>query len=63
MQIASHAAHVRGELKTKVRPLVEAVYGFESGQNKKTIRRNRERVEELKDEYNFAYEVHSSHTN
>jgi hypothetical protein len=50
---------VRGELKTKVRPLVEAMFGFESGQNRQTITKNRALVEELKDGYCFVYEVRS----
>ncbi|KIM88272.1 hypothetical protein PILCRDRAFT_62582, partial [Piloderma croceum F 1598] len=52
--ITSRGSHVRGELKTKVRPIIEH-YGFESGQHKRTIKRNRELAEELKEGYNFVY--------
>jgi hypothetical protein len=56
LQITSYASHVRGELKTKVRLIIEH-YGFESGQHKRTIKRNRELAEELKEGYHFVYSV------
>jgi hypothetical protein len=56
LQITSRASHVRGELKTKVQLIIEH-YGFESGQHKQTIKRNRELAEELKEGYNFVYSV------
>jgi hypothetical protein len=40
-----------------VKPLVEAMFGFETGHSKKAIARNRKLAEELKEGYNFAYEV------
>ncbi|KAJ7711455.1 hypothetical protein B0H16DRAFT_1480359 [Mycena metata] len=46
---------MRGELKTKVRALVEIVFGFESGQNKKHVQKNRQCAEELKDGLGFCY--------
>jgi hypothetical protein len=45
-QITSQGSHIRGELKTKVKPIIE-YYGFESGQDKCTIKRNRELSQEL----------------
>lgn len=48
---------MRGELKTKVRSLVELVFGFESGQNKKNIRKNRQLAEDLKEGFGYCYRV------
>ncbi|KAF9562391.1 hypothetical protein CPC08DRAFT_381138 [Agrocybe pediades] len=56
--ITTRGSHTRGELKTKARPIVETFYKFESGHNKKTIAKNRELAESLKDEMGYAYEVH-----
>ncbi|KAJ6486357.1 hypothetical protein DFH09DRAFT_1106095, partial [Mycena vulgaris] len=47
--ITRRGPQMRGELKTKVRGLVELVFGFESGQNKKNIRKNRQLAEDLKE--------------
>ena len=44
-------------MKTKARPLVEANYGFKSGQNKKVIKHNRDLAENLKEAYGFVYKV------
>ena len=59
IQVASRASHVRGELKTKARPLVEAIFGFESGHNRTRIAENRALAAMLKDGYCFVYEVRS----
>ncbi|KAJ7850543.1 hypothetical protein B0H13DRAFT_53937 [Mycena leptocephala] len=53
--IASRGSQLRGELKTKIRPLVEVMYGFKSGQNKKTIAFNRKLAEDLKEGSVFAF--------
>ncbi|GLB45402.1 hypothetical protein LshimejAT787_2200650 [Lyophyllum shimeji] len=55
--IANRGSHLRGELKTKARPLVEAFYGFESGQNRKIIASNRETAEWLKEHSRFVYKI------
>ncbi|KAJ6612583.1 hypothetical protein B0H10DRAFT_2222932 [Mycena sp. CBHHK59/15] len=47
--ITRRGPQVRGELKTKVRALVELVHGFESGQNKTNVRKNRVLAEDLKE--------------
>ncbi|KAF7335090.1 hypothetical protein MVEN_02259600 [Mycena venus] len=39
--IANRGPHLRGEMKTKIKPLTEVMYGFHSGHNKKTIAFNR----------------------
>lgn len=56
-KITRRAPQVRGELKTKVRPLVEVMYGFEGGYKNGTARKNAELVDELKEEYAFVYKV------
>lgn len=56
-KITNRASHLRGELKTKARPIVETFYNFESGINKKTLTRNRQIAEDLKDAYGYAYKV------
>ncbi|KAJ7092927.1 hypothetical protein B0H15DRAFT_165265 [Mycena belliarum] len=53
--ITSRGSHLRGELKTKMRALVELMYGFSSGENKKTIARNRKLAEELKENLTFTF--------
>jgi hypothetical protein len=56
-QLAGRASHVRGELKTKVRPLVAAMYGFDSGIHKKSVCKNCQLAESLKEKYGFVYKV------
>ncbi|KAJ7712831.1 hypothetical protein DFH07DRAFT_763371, partial [Mycena maculata] len=53
--ITNRGPQVRGEVKTKVKPLVELLYGFKTGQNKKTIARNRKIAEDLKENSTFAF--------
>ncbi|KAF7328579.1 hypothetical protein MVEN_02546000 [Mycena venus] len=53
--ISNRGSQLRGELKTKVRPLVELMYGFKTGQNKKSISFNRKNAEDLKDGTAFAF--------
>lgn len=48
---------MRGELKTKVRALTELVFGFESGQNKRNVRKNRQLAEDLKEGMGYCYKV------
>ncbi|TFY56690.1 hypothetical protein EVJ58_g7483 [Rhodofomes roseus] len=47
---------LRGELKSKVRPLVESLYGFNDSSAKKAIRENRDRAVALISESAFVYE-------
>jgi len=53
--IASRGSQLRGELKTKIRPLIDTMYGFKSGQNRKTIAFNRKLAEDLKEGSAFAF--------
>ncbi|KAJ7454204.1 hypothetical protein FB451DRAFT_1049776, partial [Mycena latifolia] len=53
--ITNRGSHLRGELKTKMRPRVELTYGFTSGENKKTIARNRQLAEDLKENLTFTF--------
>jgi hypothetical protein len=55
-----HGSHLRGVIKTRARPLVELLYGFEvSGAN--TVAFNRKLAEELKKDLLFGYHVHTSY--
>ena len=56
-QITSRGSQLRGELKSKTRPLVEGYFGFESGLNRKIIAKNRETAENLKEGKGFVYKV------
>jgi hypothetical protein len=56
-QIKGRGSQLRGELKSKARPLVEGFFGFESGLNRKIIAKNRELAENLKEEKGFVYKV------
>ncbi|KAG6806926.1 hypothetical protein H0H92_009551 [Tricholoma furcatifolium] len=53
--IKQRGSQLCGEAKTKLTPLVEAMYGFETGQSPKTIAANRELAERLKSEKSFIY--------
>ncbi|KAJ7602972.1 hypothetical protein FB45DRAFT_1072362 [Roridomyces roridus] len=53
--MTNHGSHLRGELKTKIKPMVELMFGFKSGQNKKTIKANRDLTEKLKDDLTFTF--------
>ncbi|KAJ7840447.1 hypothetical protein B0H13DRAFT_2416176 [Mycena leptocephala] len=53
--ITNRGSHLRGELKTKMKPTVELVYGFKTGQNKKTIAHNRQLAERLKEDLTFTF--------
>lgn len=50
-------SQLRGELKSKARPLVETFFGFESGSNRRIITKNRRLAEFLKETNNFIYKV------
>ncbi|KAJ7728306.1 hypothetical protein B0H14DRAFT_541095 [Mycena olivaceomarginata] len=58
--ITSRTSQMRGELKTKVRALVELTFGFESGQNKRNVRKNRQLAEDLKEGMGYAYKTSPS---
>ncbi|KAI5987190.1 hypothetical protein EDD15DRAFT_2152343, partial [Pisolithus albus] len=53
--VTSRGSQVRGQLKTKLRPLVEAMFGFYSSQSKNAIKKNRNLAEGLKEGTNFAF--------
>ncbi|KAF7295757.1 hypothetical protein HMN09_01118200 [Mycena chlorophos] len=53
--MAYRFSHTRGELKSKARPIVESVYGFQHGSSKKTIKYNRKLAEDLKEDISFVY--------
>ncbi|KAJ7446958.1 hypothetical protein FB451DRAFT_1375736 [Mycena latifolia] len=55
--ITRRGSQMRGELKTKVRGLVELVFGFESGQNQKIVRKNRQLAEDLKEGMGYCYKA------
>ncbi|KIK25342.1 hypothetical protein PISMIDRAFT_97028 [Pisolithus microcarpus 441] len=55
--VTNRGSQVRGQLKTKLRPLVEAIFGFHSSQSKSAIKKNRSIVEGLKGGTNFAFKV------
>lgn len=57
IQITCRGSHLRGEIKTKVKPLVASMYGFEVPTNETIHARNRKLVEELKEQYTFLYKV------
>ncbi|KAJ7811472.1 hypothetical protein B0H14DRAFT_3755076, partial [Mycena olivaceomarginata] len=53
--ITNRGPHMRGELKTKLRPMTELLYGFKTGNNRKTIAFNRKLAEDLKEGASFAF--------
>jgi hypothetical protein len=57
LQIKARGSQARGEIKEKTKPLVEGVFGFDSGHGRKSIVANRKWAEELKRERGFIYKV------
>ncbi|KAI6028041.1 hypothetical protein BKA83DRAFT_48133, partial [Pisolithus microcarpus] len=55
--VTSHGSQVHGQLKTKVHPLVEAMFGFHSSQSKGVIKKNQILAENLKEGTNFTFKV------
>ncbi|KAJ6626080.1 hypothetical protein B0H10DRAFT_1942220 [Mycena sp. CBHHK59/15] len=55
--VAKLRPQLRRELKTKIKPLVKAMYGFKTGQNNKTIPYNQKLTEDLKEGSVFAFKV------
>ncbi|KAI5980564.1 hypothetical protein EDD15DRAFT_2382220 [Pisolithus albus] len=53
--VTNRGSQVCGQLKTKLRPLVEAIFGFHSSQSKTAIKKNRSLAEGLKEGTNFAF--------
>ncbi|KAF8877344.1 hypothetical protein BD779DRAFT_1475237 [Infundibulicybe gibba] len=53
--IRGRGSQLRGEAKTKLIPLVEAVYGFDTGRGRKSIRANRKLAAALKYEKGYLY--------
>ncbi|KAI6097633.1 hypothetical protein EDD16DRAFT_1499219, partial [Pisolithus croceorrhizus] len=59
--VTSHGSQVHGQLKTKLHPLVEAMFGFHSSQSKNTIKKNWALAEGLKEDTNFAFKEDGQH--
>jgi hypothetical protein len=57
IQIKARGSQARGEIKEKTKPLVEGLFGFDSGHGRKSIAANRKLAEELKRERGFIYKV------
>ena len=57
IQIKACGSQARGEIKEKTKPLVEGLFGFDSGHGHKAIIANRKWAEELKRERGFIYRV------
>ncbi|KAI6101512.1 hypothetical protein EDD16DRAFT_1758132 [Pisolithus croceorrhizus] len=53
--VTSRGLQVRGQLKTKLRPLVKAIFGFHSSQSKSAVKKNQSLAEGLKEGMNFAF--------
>ncbi|KAI6023060.1 hypothetical protein PISMIDRAFT_105996, partial [Pisolithus microcarpus 441] len=53
--VTIRGSQIHGQLKTKLWPLVEAVYSFHSSQSKSAIKKNHALAEELKEGMNFAF--------
>ncbi|KAI6035765.1 hypothetical protein EDC04DRAFT_2571398, partial [Pisolithus marmoratus] len=55
--VTSCRSQVCSQLKTKLHPLVEVMFGFHSSQSKNAIKKNQALVEGLKEGMNFAFKV------
>ncbi|KAG6835259.1 hypothetical protein H0H93_003351 [Arthromyces matolae] len=56
--ITNRGSQLRGELKTKAASLVEVFYDFETGHNRKILKKNRDKAEYLKEDNRYIYKVH-----
>ncbi|KAI5991712.1 hypothetical protein EDC04DRAFT_2911463 [Pisolithus marmoratus] len=56
-KVTSHGSQVCGQLKTKLCPLVKAMFSFHSSQSKNAIKKNWALAEGLKEGTNFAFKV------
>ncbi|KIJ11911.1 hypothetical protein PAXINDRAFT_15242 [Paxillus involutus ATCC 200175] len=54
--ITNRVWQLSGELKTKIRPLVETMYGFENSVKPAVVGRNRALVEDLKTDFGLCYQ-------
>ena len=57
IQIKARGSQARGEIKEKTMPLVEGLFGFDSGHGRKAVAANRTLAEELKRDRGFIYKV------
>ena len=57
IKIKARGSQARGEIKEKTKPLVEGLFGFDSGHGHKAIVDNCKWAEELKRERGFIYKV------
>ncbi|KAI5982758.1 hypothetical protein EDC04DRAFT_2498380, partial [Pisolithus marmoratus] len=55
--VTSHGSQVHSQLKTKLHPLVKAMFSFHSSQSKNAIKKNWALAEGLKEGTNFAFKV------
>ncbi|KAF8415943.1 hypothetical protein L210DRAFT_3430169 [Boletus edulis BED1] len=53
--ITNRTWHLTSELKTKIRPLTEAIYGFESSTKRAVQANNRKLVEDLVEDFGLCY--------
>ncbi|KAI6021361.1 hypothetical protein PISMIDRAFT_92562 [Pisolithus microcarpus 441] len=57
LYVTIQGSQVQGQLKSKLQPLVEAMYGFYSSQSKSTVKKNQALAEDLKEGMNFTFKV------
>ncbi|KAG2138322.1 hypothetical protein DEU56DRAFT_736455 [Suillus clintonianus] len=55
--ITRRTSHLTSEVKAKVRPLVESIYGFESSARESVKSRNRQLAQQLKHKFGLCYRV------
>ena len=57
VQITQRTAQLRGELKSKLRPHVKAMYSFSDSSSDNAALLNRKKAESLRKQSGFAYKV------
>ncbi|KAI6166686.1 hypothetical protein EDD17DRAFT_1855258 [Pisolithus thermaeus] len=55
--VTGRGSQVCGQLKTKLRPLIKAIFGFHSSQSKSAVKKNQSLAEGLKEGMNFAFKA------
>ncbi|KAG1785769.1 uncharacterized protein HD556DRAFT_1314035 [Suillus plorans] len=56
LEITCRTSHLTGEVKAKLRPLAESIYGFDCSTRESVKSKNRQLVQDLKDKFGLCYQ-------
>ncbi|KAG1874101.1 hypothetical protein C8R48DRAFT_545686, partial [Suillus tomentosus] len=58
LKIMHRTSHLTGEVKAKLCPLVESIYGFDCSLRESIKSKNRRLIQDLKDKFGLCYRSH-----